>query len=133
MKRNLMVAFILLCLAVCVFGVVKMSNKDDHSFVTALSIYDITEKKQDDEFYLTVALDDFVVEEYSLSQNDFTFQVKESIYNKVIANSGFTGVSLKVTIPYDQPKSDIGMILKENRTDYCEIISVTTKDNILID
>lgn len=111
----------------------KISNKNEYSFVTSIAIYDITEKIHEDEFYLTVALGDCTIEEYNLPYDKLTLRASERIYDEVVVNSGFIGVSLEITIPYNQPKSDIGMILKEKHTDYCEIIAVTTKNNVLID
>ena len=83
-------------------------------------------------YYLTILLDDFVVQEYGLSYNSLTLKTTESIYNKVKVNSGFVGVSLKIVNPSNQEKRNLGMILKENLTDWCEVIGITTKGNVII-
>lgn len=133
MKKRIILVFLLLCMVICIFYVLKISNKNDYTLITSIPIYDITEKIHDDDFYLTVALEAYTIEEYSLPYDRITLRVSESIYDEIVVNSGFIGASLKITIPYNQPKSDIGMILKEKNTDYCEIIGITTKDNVVID
>jgi len=132
MKKYLIPLFVVIGIAICVFPILKISTKPDTTIITALAVQDITEKSHTDNYYLTILLDDFVVQEYGLSYNSLTFKTAESIYNKVKVNSGFVGVSLKIVIPTNQEKRDLGMILKENLTDWCEIVGITTKDNVII-
>ncbi len=132
MKKYLIPLLVVIGIVICVFSILKISTKPDTTIITTLSIQDITEKSHTDNYYLTILLDDFVVQEYGLSYNSLTFKTTESIYNKVKVNTGFVGVSLKIVIPTNQEKRDLGMILKENLTDWCEIVGITTKDNVII-
>lgn len=134
MKKYLILLFVIIGLVICVFSILKISTKPQATtIITTLSIQDVTEKSHTDDYYLTLLLDDFVVEEYGLTYNSLTIKTTESIYNNVDVNSGFVGVSLEITIPSNQEKRDIGMILKENLTDWCKIIGITTKNNEIID
>ncbi len=133
MKKYLISIFVIIGIVICIFSILKISTKPDATIITTLSIQDVTEKSHTDNYYLTILLDDFVVEEYNLSYNSLTLKATESIYNRVEVNSGFAGVSLKITIPANQEKRDLGMILKEKLTDWCQIVGLTTEDNLLID
>ena len=132
MKKYL-IPLLVIGIVICAFSILKISTKSDTTLVTTLSIQDITEKSHTDNYYLTILLDDFVVQENGLSYNSLTLKTTESIYNKVKVNSGFVGVSLKIVIPSNQEKRDLGVILKENLIDWCEVIGITTKDNVIID
>lgn len=133
MKKFLIINFLIVFIVISIFYILKMSNKKDYIIITAIPIHDITEKiHNNDLFYLTVDLEDYIIEEYNLSYDKLTLRVSESIYNKVVVNSGFIGVSLRITIPYNQPKSDIETILREKNADYCEIIGITAKGNFSI-
>lgn len=133
MKKILIISFFILFIIISIFSILEMSNKKDYIIITAIPINDITEKIHNDGlYYLTVTLEDYIIEEYNLSYDKLTLKVSESIYNKVVINSGFIGISLRIKIPYNQPKSNIETILREKNTDYCEIIGITTKGNISI-
>ena len=133
MKKYLISLFMIICLVICVFSILKISTKPQSTtIITTLSIQDVTEKSHTDDYYLRLLLDDFVVEEYALTYNSLIIKTTESIYNNVDVNSGFVGVSLEITIPSNQEKRDVGMILKENLTDGCKIIGITTKSNEII-
>ena len=73
-----------------------------------------------------------VVKEYHLSNNKFTIPVNKDVYDQIVVNDGFIGVTLQVTIPEGQTHADIGTILKEGLVEYCKIIAVTKTDNIVI-
>ena len=133
MKKYLISLLVIIGIVICIFSVLKISTKPDTTIITTLSIQDITEKSHTDDYYLTILLDDFVAEEYGLSYKSLTLRTTESVYNKVKINSGFVGVSLKIVIPGNQEKRDLGMILKENLTDWCEVVGITTKNNVIID
>lgn len=123
---------IMICACICVFGL-KMTEEKGYSFVTALSIDDIAEKMQEEDgFYLTVALPEHVRNEYSLSYEKLTIQTSKDIFEQVKANEGFVGATLQVTIPEGRPEKEIGIVLKEKLAEYCRIISVTTKENVVI-
>lgn len=128
----LSLAGIMICACICVFGL-KMTEEKGYSFVTALSIDDIAEKMQEEDgFYLTVALPEHVRNEYSLSYEKLTIQTSKDIFEQVKANEGFVGAALQVTIPEGRPEKEIGIVLKEKLAEYCRIISVTTKENVVI-
>ena len=128
----LSLAGIMICACICVFGL-KMTEEKGYSFVTALSIDDIAEKMQEEDgFYLTVALPEHVRNEYSLSYEKLTIQTSKDIFKQVKANEGFVGATLQVTIPEGRPEKEIGIVLKEKLAEYCRIISVTTKENVVI-
>lgn len=133
MKKILIISFFILFIIISIFSILETSNKKDYIIITAIPINDITEKIHNDGlYYLTVTLEDYIIEEYNLSYDKLTLKVSESIYNKVVINSGFIGISLRIKIPYNQPKSNIETILREKNTDYCEIIGITAKGNISI-
>lgn len=137
MKKRLAViislAGIMLCACVCVFSF-QTAEAKDYTFVTALSIDDITEKTyEEDQFYLTVTLPEHMREEYSLSYDELTIQTSKEIFDQVKLNNGFTGATLQVTIPEGQPEKEIGIVLKGKLMEYCRIISLTTKDNVVIE
>ena len=128
----LSLAGIMICACICVFGL-KMTEEKGYTFVTALSIDDIAEKMQEEDgFYLTVALPEHVRNEYSLSYEKLTIQTSKDIFKQVKANEGFVGATLQVTIPEGRPEKEIGIVLKEKLAEYCRIISVTTKENVVI-
>ena len=128
----LSLAGIMICACICVFGL-KMTEEKGYTFVTTLSIDDIAEKMQEEDgFYLTVALPEHVRNEYSLSYEKLTIQTSKDIFEQVKANEGFVGATLQVTIPEVRPEKEIGIVLKEKLAEYCRIISVTTKENVVI-
>ena len=125
------------CLVICIVLIsvfcLKLPSAKGYSFVSSVPITDITDKFYSDDYYVTVVLEDDIVEEYSLKHNQLTIPVNKDIYNQVVVNDGFAGITLQVTVPSNQPKTDIGMVLKEERAEYCRIVSVTDKDNIVLD
>lgn len=131
MKKIVSSALILILVSAFV-GCGQETADTGHTFITSIPVLDITDKFSEDEFYVTIVLDDCIVEEYRLTYNELTVPVNEEIYDEIVVNEGFAGVTLQVTIPDNQPKSDIGMVLKEKLTQYCKIISVTTTKNIVI-
>ena len=105
------------------------SQTTDRTTVTTLSICAVTEKAEQDGYYLTVQLEDWTVEEYSLSSDLLTLQTNESIYKQTTTGDDFAGISLVITIPDTEPTMDIGSVLKGGHTDYCAITAITTADN----
>lgn len=133
MKRYLISLLVIVCVALCALLIFKISTKPQNTIITTLSVQDVTEKRHINyDYYLTLLLDDFVVEEYRLPHETLTIKTTKSIYDDVVVNSGFSGVSLKIVFPDNQEKRDLGMILKENLIDWCQVIGITTKDNVLI-
>lgn len=132
MKKIFLIIFFLII--IIIFYSSKLSNKNNYILITTIPISDITEKTYYNKlFYLTIVLDDYIIEKYNLSYNELTLKSSERIYNKIIVNSGFSGASLRITITNNKSNNDLENILKERNTDYCEIIGVTKKDNTFID
>ncbi len=131
MKKYLAVVIFVVCIVIGVFYF-KISNEKDYSFIASVPISDVADKFTDGELYLTVVFEDDVVKEYHLSNNKFTIPVNKDVYDQIVVNDGFIGVTLQVTIPEGQTHADIGTILKEGLVEYCKIIAVTKTDNIVI-
>lgn len=131
MKRFLAALLLIACVGMCAGCQSAPIRKQDH-FATAIGISDITDKFIDDQPYVTVVLDDYLIQEYSLDYNEVTIAVEKSVYDKVTLNTGYCGISLLVTIPDDLPKADIGLILKAKRIENIKITSATTKDNVVL-
>lgn len=99
--------------------------------ITTLSIKDITEKiEHEGSYYLTIVLDDFVVEDYSLAFNQLTLPTEENLYNQLTVNTGYVGVCLEV--PYFQERGEFLLKLKSQDTANWKIISVTTSENQVV-
>lgn len=142
MKKRSAAAFLLAGFAVGVIAGVILSNclkKDDgYFFWSTFFIDDITDKfYNSEEYYITVDLDDSMVEEYRLTSDTFTFPTTKSLYDRAELNVGYVGVSLQVTLPVTLPEGskppDMGLILRENLTEYCIITGATVEGNIPID
>ena len=88
-------------LAVGAAGVIgwKSFPKEDFFFVTTLSISDIADKQQADDYTLTLVLEDSLVQEYGLPDRQLTLSAKDSLWQQVEPQSGFVGATLEVTIP----------------------------------
>ena len=142
MKKRFAAAFLLAGFAVGVIAGVVLSKclkKDDgYIFITAIPIDDITDKFYNgEEYYITVLFEDYLVEEYRLTSDTFTFPTTKSLYDRAELNVGYVGVSLRVTLPVTLPEGskppDMGLILRENLTEYCIITGATVEGNIPID
>ena len=109
MKKRSAAAFLLAGFAVGVIAGVILSNclkKDDgYFFWSTFFIDDITDKfYNSEEYYITVDLDDSMVEEYRLTSDTFTFPTTKSLYDRAELNVGYVGVSLQVTLPVTLPE-----------------------------
>ena len=142
MKKRSAAAFLLAGFAVGVIAGVVLSKclkkDDDYIFITAIPIDDITDKFYNgEEYYITVLFEDYLVEEYRLTSDTFTFPTTKSLYDRAELNVGHVGVSLQVTLPVTLPEGskppDMGLILRENLTEYCIITGATVEGNIPID
>jgi len=108
--------------------------KNECVTITSVSIESIAEKfHNEDGYYLTVVLEDSVVEFYHLSYDTVSFKTEQRIYDKVFPEDNFIGVSLKITEPEKRSRVDPGSVLREKQTDSCEIVSATKADNTIID
>lgn len=130
-KKQLSVIVLAAILAICIGCLLlqKTRDKNEYTFSTTLPICAVTEKTAEDVFYLTVQLEDWTVDEYSLSSNLLTMRTTESVYAEADPENNYIGISLIVTIPGTEPQMDIGSVLKGGHTDYCEITAITTGDN----
>ena len=118
---------VLLFSGIIVWCFFNSTSKPDSTYTT-LSISDILEKKEfEDSYYLTIVLDDFLVEDCSLDFQQLTIATNETLYNQITVNTGYTGVSLKV--PDFQEYGEFLDMLKSRDTANWKIMSVTTADN----
>lgn len=133
MKKRFLILLAVIILAVggILLTVHQIKKGEDFTFYTTLSICAVTEKTEQDGIYcLTVQLEDWTVEEYSLPSNLLTMRTTESVYAEANPGGNYIGISLTVTIPGTEPKTDdIGVVLKGGHTDYCKITTISTADN----
>lgn len=101
--------------------------------VTTLSTDSIAGKfHNEDGYYLTLALEDWLIEDYHLSYDRVSFKTEQNIYDKVAVGERSPGVTLKIADP-EKRSLDIEWVMKEKRHQLCEIISVTAGDHSIID
>lgn len=127
MKKGVCIA-IAVVLACAVIGsgwFAAVSQKNEPETITTLSVDSIAEKfHNDDGYYLTVALEDWLIEEYNLSYDRVTFKTGQDIYDKVSPGENYAGVTLKIREPDKCSNGDIRAVLKRELSDLCEIISL---------
>lgn len=134
--RTCIVVFILCCMIAGIGGLFAgcKEGKNERVTITSVSIEKIAEKFHDEDgHYLTVVLEDSVVESYHLSYDTVSLKTGQRIYDQVFPEDDFIGVSLKITEPEKRSRVDPGSVLREQQTDSCEIVSVTKADNTIID
>lgn len=114
----------------------SLANEEELVAIMAIPTDSIAEKFHDEDgYFLTVALEDWLIEEFNLSYDRVSIRTGQGIYDKVSPGDVCAGVSLRVSWPEKPSPADvnIGPLLKEKQTDRWEIISVTTADNFVID
>lgn len=122
-------AVALLLSSLFIYNHTKLSEKDN-VFVTTVAISGVTEKYSNNNiFYLTVNLDEYTIDEYDLSYRSVSFRINENLYNNIIINDSYIGITLEVTIPDSAEVMDIGTILEGKYTEFCHVVAITTKDN----
>ncbi len=129
-------ALILICIIMGAgwFAEVSKKEKNKRVTITSMSIDGIAEKfHHEGGYYLTVVLEDWLLETYHLSYDRVSFRTEQKIYDNVVPGDNFTGICLKITEPDNRSKIDLGFVLKREQNDLCEIISVTTAENAGID
>lgn len=116
-------------------GSIKKSDETElTTLITTLSIQEVIVKNVDsNNYYLTVAVDDFVKDEYRLSYTELTIPVEESIYKKVIIGSSYVDMSLEILVPPHQSTNDLRLIFRDANTEYWKIIGITDSNNVIID
>lgn len=139
MKKKIgIAAAVLLCAIVGLAWYVPKSwaGEDELVAIMSVSVDSIAEKFHDEDgYYLTVTLEDWLVEKFNLSYDRVSIRTRPGIYDKVSPGDVCAGVSLRVSWPEKPSPADvnIGPLLKKKQTDRWEIISVTTADNETID
>ena len=68
-----------------------------------------------------------------MSYDKISFQTEKSIYDRVFLDDTFIGLSVKITVSEEQSNADLGLVLKMNNIELCEIVSLTKADNSVID
>lgn len=125
-KKGVCIAIAVLVCAVVGSGwFAAVSQKNERETVTTLSVDSIAEKFHNDGgYYLTVALEDWLIEEYNLSCDRVTFKTGQDIYDKVSPGDSYAGVTLRIREPEKCSNGDVRAVLKWDMSDLCEIISL---------
>ena len=128
-------ALILICVIAGIGWLAAPKGEKERVTITPLSVEGIADKfRNEDGYYLTVGLEDWLVESCHLSYDSVSLKTGRSIYDQVAPGERSPGVTLRITVPENRPGGDlIRWVMKEERQDLCEIISVTRADNSLID
>lgn len=135
-KKGRITIVVLICVIIGTgwLAVASKEKKNECITITSVSIKSVTEKfHNEDGYYLTVILEDSVVKSYHLHYDRVSLKTGKRIYDKVFPEENFVGISLKIASVKELSNIDVGLILKEEQTDLCEIISVTKADNTLIE
>ena len=129
-------ALVLLCVILGT-GWLAAANREkrDEPFTAAVLFADsIADKSQNEEgYFLTVVLDDSLIEHYHLSYDRISFRTSQNIYNQVSPGEPVAGVTLEIRAPERSSAPDLASALKGKRNDLCEIVSLTTAGNTVID
>ena len=126
-------AVVMTCAVIGVGWFVTASKRIEGVTIVTLSVDSIAGKfHNEDGYYLTLALEDGVIEDYHLSYDEVSIKTGKNLYDKVVPGERSPGVTLKIT---DSEKEcrDIGALMKVKRHELCEIISVTAADHSIID
>ena len=133
--KKFILLFTLLILGLCTLGSMKKSDEIElTTLITTLSIKEMLAKNLDsNNYYLTVAVDDFVIDEYRLSYTELTIPVEKSLYEKVSADNSYVSISLEIIVPSHQSSNDLRLIFRDANTEYWKIIGITDSSNVIID
>lgn len=134
-KAGAALALVLLCVILGAGWLAAGREKRDERFTAAVLFADsVADKFQNEEgYYLTVVLDDSLIEHYHLSYDRISFKTSQNIYNQVSPGEPVAGVTLEIRGPGQPSAPDLGAVLKGKRNDLCEIVSLTTAGNTVID
>ena len=134
-KTGAALALVLLCVILGAGWLAANREKRDERFTAAVLFADsVADKFQNEEgYYLTVVLDDSLIEHYHLSYDRISFKTSQNIYNQVSPGEPVAGVTLEIRGPGQPSAPDLGAVLKGKRNDLCEIVSLTTAGNTVID
>ncbi len=126
-------AVVMTCAVIGVGWFVTASKRIEGVTIVTLSVDSIAGKfHNEDGYYLTLALEDGVIEDYHLSYDEVSIKTGKNLYDKVVPGERSPGVTLKITDPEKECR-DIGALMKAKRHELCEIISVTAADHSIID
>ncbi len=126
-------AVVMTCAVIGVGWFVTASKRIEGVTIVTLSVDSIAGKfHNEDGYYLTLALEDGVIEDYHLSYDEVSIKTGKNLYDKVVPGERSPGVTLKITDPEKECR-DIGALMKVKRHELCEIISVTAADHSIID
>ncbi|WP_322198990.1 hypothetical protein [Acutalibacter intestini] len=126
-------AVVMTCAVIGVGWFITASKRIEGVTIVTLSVDSIAGKfHNEDGYYLTLALEDGVIEDYHLSYDEVSIKTGKNLYDKVVPGERSPGVTLKITDPEKECR-DIGALMKVKRHELCEIISVTAADHSIID
>lgn len=134
-KAGAALALVLLCVILGAgWLAVSWDNRNEPFTAATLFADSIADKFQDENgYYLTVVLNDPLIEHYHLSYDRISFKTSQNIYNQVSPGEPVGGVTLEIRGPERSSAPDLGAVLKGKRNDLCEIVSLTTAGNTVID
>lgn len=133
MKKAFVCIFSIVLVVACYILCHENAKNSGKSFITTIPIQSVISKHYDEDYFITLVLDENTVQEYGLKNNEVVIKVTKSIYNEVTMKEKYVGASLEINNPNNFSKSDLGMILKGSNTEWCRIISLTKKDNTLLE
>ena len=126
-------AVVMTCAVIGVGWFITASKRIEGVTIVTLSVDSIAGKfHNEDGYYLPLALEDGVIEDYHLSYDEVSIKTGKNLYDKVVPGERSPGVTLKITDPEKECR-DIGALMKVKRHELCEIISVTAADHSIID
>ncbi len=105
-------------------------KKDSVTFHTFV-VNDITGKQYNDDYYLTIELDDSFAERYRLPSKEITLRTTQSVYDEIDVNELYIGISIESTHEYQrlQTIDELAMLLEQNDTDNMVVVSVSPGNN----
>lgn len=127
-KKHVYIAIIVMACVVIGAGYLAVAGRgepDESAMITTLSIDSIAEKfHNEDGYYLTVALEDWLIEEYHLSYDRISIKTQWDIYDKASPGDGYAGVTLKIREPEKCSNGGVREVLQWDLSDLCDIISL---------
>ncbi len=128
-KKLLVICLIVLFCAAAVSSAAYVHHRNNQdktvTVITTLPISAITEKAHSDDYYLTIKLDGWYQAENSLPTDTISVKTTKSVFEKAEIGASYAGVTVEVSIPTDHPRTDIGMLIKENKISYFKIVLVS--------
>ena len=136
MRKSVIIFLIVLLCATVVSSVAYIHHINHRekivTTITTIPICEITEKVYSDDYYLNIKLDSWYQEENMLPSDTILVRTTKSVFEQVTAGKDYIGVCIEINLPSDHPRTDVGVLIKENKVAYFKIISLTKAGNILI-